>query len=75
MTGQHGDGVGPLLLVPLLVFWVYLAAALRQRDPGRGGWSHWRTASFGAGAALLAVAAVLPGHDLVGHMWRHLLVG
>ncbi|NYF58434.1 cytochrome c oxidase assembly protein [Micromonospora purpureochromogenes] len=75
MTGQHGDGVGPLLLVPLLVFWVYLAAALRRREPGRGGWSHWRTASFGAGAALLAVAAVLPGHDLVGHMWRHLLVG
>ncbi|MFC8619309.1 cytochrome c oxidase assembly protein [Micromonospora purpureochromogenes] len=75
MTGQHGDGIGPLLLVPLLVFWVYLAAALRQRDPGRGGWSHWRTASFGAGAALLAVAAALPGHDLVGHMWRHLLVG
>ncbi|MGK5443342.1 cytochrome c oxidase assembly protein [Micromonospora sp. URMC 105] len=75
MTGPHGDGVGPLLLVPLLGFWVYLAAALRQRDPGRGGWSHWRTASFGAGTALLAVAAMVPGHDLLGHMWRHLLVG
>ncbi|MCM0677562.1 cytochrome c oxidase assembly protein [Micromonospora phytophila] len=75
MTGHHATTVGPLLLVPLFAFWVYLAAALRQRDPGRGGWSHWRTASFGAGAALLAVAAVLPGHDLVGHMWQHLLVG
>ncbi|MEV4483793.1 cytochrome c oxidase assembly protein [Micromonospora coxensis] len=73
MTGHHASGVGPLLLVPALVFWVYLAAALRERD--RGGWSHWRTASFGAGAALLAVAVVVPGHDLVGHTWRHLLIG
>ncbi|SCF31981.1 cytochrome c oxidase assembly protein [Micromonospora mirobrigensis] len=71
----HGTGVGPLLLVPLLVFWVYLAAALRLRDPGRGGWDHRRTASFGAGCALLAAAALLPGHDLVTHMGRHLLVG
>ncbi|MGV9977794.1 cytochrome c oxidase assembly protein [Micromonospora wenchangensis] len=75
MTGAHGGGVGLLLLVPPVVFWGYLAAALRQRDPGRGGWSHWRTASFGAGTALLAVALLLPAHDLVGHMWQHLLVG
>ncbi|MEV4489277.1 cytochrome c oxidase assembly protein [Micromonospora coxensis] len=73
MTAHRASSVGPLLLVPALVFWVYLAAALRERD--RGGWSHWRTASFGAGAALLAVAVVVPGHDLVGHMWRHLLIG
>ncbi|MFF5172927.1 cytochrome c oxidase assembly protein [Micromonospora sp. NPDC000089] len=70
-----GGGVDPLLLVPLVVFWVYLATALRQRDPGRGGWSHRRTASFGAGCALLAAALLVPGHDPVGHMWRHLLVG
>ncbi|TDB79355.1 cytochrome c oxidase assembly protein [Micromonospora sp. KC721] len=75
MNGHHGATVGPLLLVPLVVFWVYLAAALRERDAGRGGWSHWRTASFGTGTALLAVAVLVPGHDLVGHMWRHLLVG
>ncbi|MEU8374856.1 cytochrome c oxidase assembly protein [Micromonospora sp. NPDC048894] len=75
MTGAHDGGGGPLLLVPAMVFWGYLAAALRQRDPGRAGWSHWRTASFGAGAALLAVALLLPAHDLVGHMWQHLLVG
>ncbi|MEH0938291.1 cytochrome c oxidase assembly protein [Micromonospora psammae] len=73
MTGHAPTVVGPLLLVPPVLFWVYLAAALRQRD--HGGWSHWRTASFGAGAALLAVAVVVPGHDLVGHMWQHLLVG
>lgn len=71
----HEATVGPLLLVPLLVFWVYLAAALRQRDPGRGGWSHWRTASFGAGAALLAVALARPAHDIAAHMWQHLLLG
>ncbi|WP_328348494.1 cytochrome c oxidase assembly protein [Micromonospora sp. NBC_00421] len=75
MTGSHGGGVAPLLLVPMLLFWGYLAAALRQRDPGRAGWSHWRTAGFGAGTALLAVAVLLPAHDLVGHMWQHLLVG
>ncbi|MEU1756665.1 cytochrome c oxidase assembly protein [Micromonospora matsumotoense] len=75
MTGAHGGGVGPLLLVPAVVFWGYLAAALRQRDPGRAGWSHWRTASFGAGTAVLAVALLLPAHDLVGHVWQHLLVG
>ncbi|WFE93657.1 cytochrome c oxidase assembly protein [Micromonospora sp. WMMD987] len=74
MTGPHG-GVDPLLLVPMVLFWGYLAAALRQRDPGRAGWSHWRTASFGVGTALLAVALLLPAHDLVGHVWQHLLVG
>ncbi|MEV0157767.1 cytochrome c oxidase assembly protein [Micromonospora sp. NPDC050686] len=75
MTHPGHSPVGPLLLVPLLAFWVYLAAALRQRDPGRAGWSHWRTASFGAGCASLAAAALLPGHDLVTHMGQHLLVG
>ncbi|MFI9640743.1 cytochrome c oxidase assembly protein [Micromonospora sp. NPDC051925] len=64
-----------MLLVPLVMFWGYLAAALRRRDPGRGGWSSWRTASFGTGTALLAVALLLPAHDLVGHVWQHLLVG
>ncbi|TWJ22568.1 putative membrane protein [Micromonospora endolithica] len=73
MSAHHGGEVGPLLLVPPVLFWIYLAAALRERD--RGGWSNWRTASFGAGAALLAAAALVPDQDLVGHMWRHLLVG
>ncbi|SBT38356.1 cytochrome c oxidase assembly protein [Micromonospora auratinigra] len=73
MTGSHGGGVGPLLLVPLVLFWGYLAAALRAGD--RGGWGHRRTVSFAVGCALLAAAALVPGHDLVAHMWRHLLVG
>ncbi|SCG60290.1 putative membrane protein [Micromonospora echinaurantiaca] len=71
----HGLAVGPLLLVPPLLFWSYLAAALRERAADRPGWSHWRTASFGAGTAAAAVALALPGHGLAAHMWQHLLLG
>ncbi|MEU8188148.1 hypothetical protein AB0C00_12735, partial [Micromonospora carbonacea] len=48
--GHDGYAPGPALLVPLVLFWVYLAAALRQRGPDGGGWPHRRTAAFGAGA-------------------------
>lgn len=83
--GPPGDpvplGTGPLLIgVALLaVVWAYLALAqLGRRDPR--GWSSWRSASFVAGAALIAVA-VFPGalpyppDDFRGHMQRHLLIG
>ncbi|WBB46488.1 cytochrome c oxidase assembly protein [Verrucosispora sp. WMMA2044] len=72
---EHGTTVGPALLVPLLAGWLYLAAALRQRAPDRAGWSHWRTAAFAGGCALLAIALLVPTDDFAGHMWQHLLLG
>ncbi|RZU74784.1 putative membrane protein [Micromonospora kangleipakensis] len=74
-AGHPAGGVPPVALVPLGMFWVYLAAALRQRDPGRPGWSHRRTASFGLGTALLAAGLAWPAGGLPGHMWQHLLLG
>ncbi|MFG2062876.1 cytochrome c oxidase assembly protein [Micromonospora sp. NPDC048871] len=74
-TAQHPTTVGPALLVPLVVGWCYLAAALRQREPDRAGWSHWRTAAFAAGCALLATALLLPTNGFAAHMWQHLLLG
>ncbi|SCL33777.1 putative membrane protein [Micromonospora nigra] len=77
VAGHHAGHatVGPALLVPLAACWVYLAAALRQRGRDGAGWSHWRTAAFAAGCALLATALILPADDFVGHMWQHLLLG
>ncbi|RGC65984.1 Cytochrome c oxidase caa3 assembly factor [Micromonospora sp. MW-13] len=79
MTPAHaGHGAfapGPALLVPLALFWIYLAAALRQRGPGGGGWPHRRTAAFGAGTGLLAVGLALPAGGFAAHMWQHLLIG
>ncbi|MBQ1051125.1 cytochrome c oxidase assembly protein [Micromonospora sp. C51] len=72
---EHATTVGPALLVPLLAGWLYLAAALRQRAPDRAGWSHWRTAAFAVGCALLASALLMPADDFAAHMWRHLLLG
>ncbi|WP_229406733.1 MULTISPECIES: cytochrome c oxidase assembly protein [Micromonospora] len=72
--GHDGYAPGPALLVPLVLFWVYLAAALRQRGPG-GGWPHRRTAAFGAGAGLLAAGLALPAGGFAAHAWQHLLVG
>ena len=74
-AGHAAGGFPAAALVPLALFWAYLAAALRQRDPGRPGWDHRRTASFGLGAALLAAGLLLPVADLPGHMAQHLLLG
>ncbi|MEW2472555.1 cytochrome c oxidase assembly protein [Micromonospora gifhornensis] len=74
-TAQHATTVGPAVLVPLVAGWCYLAAALRQREPDRPGWSHWRTAAFATGCALLAVALLLPADGFAAHMWQHLLLG
>ncbi|MEW2329224.1 cytochrome c oxidase assembly protein [Micromonospora chersina] len=74
-AGHAAGGFPAAALVPLALFWAYLAAALRQRDPGRPGWDHRRTASFGLGAALLAAGLLLPAADLPGHMAQHLLLG
>lgn len=74
-AGHAAGGFPAAALVPPVLFWAYLAAALRQRDPGRPGWDHRRTASFGLGAALLAAGLLLPTADLPGHMAQHLLLG
>ncbi|BCL16939.1 cytochrome c oxidase assembly protein [Micromonospora sagamiensis] len=79
-VGAHADGhaappgVDPTLVVPLLLVGVYLAGVIRQRRAGRP-WSTWRTTAFGTGALLLGVGLAVPAHDLVGHMWQHLLLG
>ncbi|GAB3843852.1 hypothetical protein GCM10029963_19530 [Micromonospora andamanensis] len=72
---EHATTVGPALLLPLLAGWLYLAGALRQRAPDRAGWSHWRTAGFAVGCALLAAALLVPADDVAAHMWQHLLLG
>ncbi|MFI5836967.1 cytochrome c oxidase assembly protein [Micromonospora sp. NPDC051300] len=74
-AGHAAGGFPATALVPAVAFWAYLAAALRLRDPGRPGWPHGRTASFGLGAALVAAGLLAPGGDFVGHMWQHLLIG
>ncbi|SCL25084.1 putative membrane protein [Micromonospora rhizosphaerae] len=74
-AGHPAAGFPAVALVPLAVFWVYLAAALRQRDPARRGWPHLRTTSFGLGTALLVLGLAWPAHDLAGHMRQHLLLG
>ncbi|WNM39850.1 cytochrome c oxidase assembly protein [Micromonospora halotolerans] len=74
-AGHAAGGFPAAALVPPVLFWAYLAAALRQRDPGRAGWDHRRTASFALGAALLATRLLLPAADLPGHMAQHLVLG
>ncbi|MDG4789770.1 cytochrome c oxidase assembly protein [Micromonospora sp. WMMD1102] len=59
--------------------YLYLAGRVRRGNPARG-WSRWRTASFGVGLLLLAMALLPPlasfAHtDFRGHMLGHLLVG
>ncbi|MEV0429313.1 cytochrome c oxidase assembly protein [Micromonospora sp. NPDC050495] len=74
-AGHASGGFPATAFVPLVLFWFYLAAALRQRDPGEAGWRHARTAAFGLGALLLAAGLAWPGGGFVGHMWQHLLLG
>ena len=65
-----------IVVVPLLA---YVTAAEKERR-GRRDWNSWRTISFAAGVALLALAVSPPmaefaHRDLRGHMIQHLLVG
>ncbi|MFI6128920.1 cytochrome c oxidase assembly protein [Micromonospora sp. NPDC051141] len=71
----HAGGFPATALLPAVMFWAYLAAALRLRDPGGPGWAHRRTVSFGLGTLLVAAGLLAPGDDFVGHMWQHLLIG
>lgn len=81
MTHDHGGEWGTLLVVGALlaVATVYLVlAGKRAREPR--GWSGWRTASFIAGLALLALALIpalspYPPGDFRSHMHQHLLIG
>ncbi|MFC0676749.1 cytochrome c oxidase assembly protein [Lysobacter korlensis] len=80
MTTPHlhaSTGIG-LWLVWLLI--VAIAALYARAAALRPHWSPWRTAAFGAGAALLLVGFSTPvvgwAHaDLRGHMAQHLLLG
>ncbi|OLR93869.1 cytochrome C oxidase assembly protein [Actinokineospora bangkokensis] len=80
---HHGADAGAALpaLVLALAAATYLSLVRRSRarNPARG-WSPWRTASFGAGLVLLAVAFLPPvatwaRADFRGHMVQHLIVG
>ncbi|MGN9777209.1 cytochrome c oxidase assembly protein [Micromonospora sp. H33] len=74
-AGHPADGFPVAALVPLVVFWVYLAMALVQRGSGGPGWSHRRTGSFALGAGLLVAGLLWPARDLSGHMVQHVLLG
>ncbi|PGH46563.1 cytochrome C oxidase assembly protein [Micromonospora sp. WMMA1996] len=74
-AGHATDGFPATALLPAVLFWAYLAAALRLRDPDGPGWAHGRTASFGLGTLLVALGLLRPADDFVGHMWQHLLIG
>ncbi|MGM0928687.1 MAG: cytochrome c oxidase assembly protein [Actinomycetota bacterium] len=72
------DGVLPLALLAALTAAYVALAWLRSRE-GRG-WSPWRTASFIAGAMILALGLTpqllpLPPGGLPAHMLQHLLIG
>ncbi|WP_308250209.1 cytochrome c oxidase assembly protein [Sphaerisporangium fuscum] len=77
---EHGGQLpGTAAVVVMVLAVAYAAAAARRRREAKG-WSHWRTASFLAGASLLAAAFLPPigpfaEHDLRGHMLQHLLLG
>ncbi len=68
----------PVAAVAVLTV-VYTALGIQRRRETRS-WSHWRTASFTFGAALLIFALVptlspYPAGDFRGHMHQHLLLG
>ncbi|TDD55331.1 cytochrome c oxidase assembly protein [Nonomuraea terrae] len=71
--------VSPVLLTTLVAAAGYLLLAARLRRDPRG-WRGRRTASFAAGAVLVAAAAAGPvaaaaAHDFRAHMVQHLLIG
>ncbi|WBB78717.1 cytochrome c oxidase assembly protein [Micromonospora sp. WMMD882] len=68
-----------LALLVCAGLYLHLVGRARRRNPAQG-WNGWRTASFGLGLLLLAVAflpplASLAHTDFRGHMAQHLLVG
>ncbi|MFB7531420.1 cytochrome c oxidase assembly protein [Streptomyces sp. NPDC056178] len=84
---HHGSGGGHLpetvltvtILLSAAASYLLAAGQARRRNPAQG-WNPWRSVSFLAGLALLAVALLLPlgpaGHsDFRAHMAQHMLIG
>jgi putative membrane protein len=83
---MHMEGHGhtpsmalPLVLLGLLTL-LYFGSVAYQTHVARRGWSPWRTASWGSGAAVLALGLMpqylpFPAGDFRQHMLQHLLLG
>lgn len=78
----HSSTLAPIALGALFVgVTAYGVAVIRQRRAKfASGWNPWRSLSFTAGSALLALALSPPladfaHHDFRGHMVQHLLLG
>lgn len=76
----HAPSTAVLLIGPGLLTLLYLGAVLRQRRRAHRRWSLWRTASWMAGAMVLALGLMpqsLPFEtgDFRQHMLQHLLLG
>lgn len=81
---MEGHGHAPSMALPLVLLGVltllYFAAAAHQALVAQRRWSLWRTASWSAGAAVLALG-LLPQYlpfasgDFRQHMLQHLLLG
>lgn len=75
----HDAGTGMLPMLPVGAAAVaYVVLASRRRSDGRG-WSGWRTVSFVAGCAALALGLApqllpYPAGDFREHMLQHLLI-
>lgn len=83
VLAHEAHATAAVVAAPLLAVAVvaggYGALAARRRGQARR-WSGWRTASFLAGCAVLAVAlspglSPYPAGDFRGHMLQHLLIG
>ncbi|WP_307089824.1 cytochrome c oxidase assembly protein [Sphingomonas faeni] len=69
----------PLVLLGLLTL-LYVGGVVYQTRVARRGWSRWRTAAWGAGAAVLALGLMpqylpFPAGDFRQHMLQHMLLG
>ena len=77
---HHAPSMANPLLLLIGLSLLYFGAVAYQLVGVRRRWSPWRTASWGAGAALVALGLLpqylpFPDGDLRQHMLQHLLLG